>query len=86
MARYRRILGGQLHARTLPGQQAEAAFGVTILNRMIDQARPNSVRSTRSKDRSGFGASVHTSPWLTARISADALDGFRTQLFRDTSA
>lgn len=46
MARYRRILGGQLHARTLPGQQAEAAFGVIILNRMIDQARPNSVRST----------------------------------------
>jgi len=45
MARYKRILGGQLHARTLPGQQAEVAIGVTILNRMIDQARPNSVRS-----------------------------------------
>ena len=45
MARYKRILGGQLQARTLPGQQAEAAIGVTILNRMIDQARPNSVRS-----------------------------------------
>ncbi|MCW2239289.1 hypothetical protein M2351_003919 [Azospirillum canadense] len=44
MARYKRILGGQLHARTLPGQQAEAAIGVTILNRMSDQARPNSVR------------------------------------------
>jgi len=45
MARYKRILGGQLRARTLPGQQAEAAIGVAVLNRMIGQARPNSVRS-----------------------------------------
>jgi hypothetical protein len=45
IARYKRILGGQLHARTFPGPQAEAVVGVTILNRMIDQARPNSVRS-----------------------------------------
>ncbi len=45
MARYKRILGDQLHARTLPGQQAEAAIGVAVLNRMIDQARPNSVRT-----------------------------------------
>ena len=45
MARYKRILGDQLRARTLPGQQAEAAIGVTVLNRMIDQARPNSVRA-----------------------------------------
>lgn len=44
MARYKRILGDQLRARTLPGQQAEAAIGGTILNRMSDQARPNSVR------------------------------------------
>lgn len=45
MARDKRILGGQLRARTLPGQQAEAAIGVTVLNRMNDQAHPNSVRS-----------------------------------------
>ncbi|RJF78444.1 hypothetical protein D3877_25500 [Azospirillum cavernae] len=45
MARYKRILGGQLRTRTLPGQQAEAAIGVAVLNRMIDQARPNSVRA-----------------------------------------
>lgn len=45
MARYKRILGDHLHARTLPGQQAEAAIGVTVLNRMIDQACPNSVRA-----------------------------------------
>ena len=46
MARYKRILGGQLHARRFPGQRAEAAIGVAVLNRMIDLARPNSVRAT----------------------------------------
>lgn len=45
MARYKRILGDQLRARMLPGQQAEAATGVSILNRRIDQTRPNSVRA-----------------------------------------
>jgi hypothetical protein len=44
MARYKRILGDHLHARKLPGQQAEAAIGVAVLNRMIDAGRPNSVR------------------------------------------
>jgi hypothetical protein len=37
------ILGNHLHARKLPGQQAEAAIGVAILNRMIDAGRTNSV-------------------------------------------
>ncbi len=45
MARYKRILGDHLHARTLADQQAEAAIGVDVLNRMIAQTRPNSVRS-----------------------------------------
>ena len=44
MARYKRILGDHLHARKLPGQQAEAAIGVAVLNRMIDAGRPDSVR------------------------------------------
>lgn len=44
MARYKQILGGHLHARTLPGQQTEAAIGVAVLNRMIDGGRPNSIR------------------------------------------
>ena len=44
MARYKRILGDHLHARKLPGQQAEAAIGVAVLNRMIDTGRPESVR------------------------------------------
>ena len=45
MSRYKRILGDHLHARKLSGQQAEAAIGVAILNRMIDAGRPDSVRS-----------------------------------------
>ena len=44
MARYKRILGDHLHARNLPGQQAETAIGVAVLNRMIDTGRPDSVR------------------------------------------
>jgi hypothetical protein len=44
MARYKGILGDRLHARTLPAQQAEAMIGITALNRMLDAARPASVR------------------------------------------
>jgi hypothetical protein len=44
MARYKRILDDHLHARKLPGQQAEAAIGVAVLNRMIEAGRPDSVR------------------------------------------
>jgi transposase len=43
MSRYKRILGDHLHARELRGQQAEAAIGVAVLNRMIDAGRPESV-------------------------------------------
>ena len=44
MSRYKRILGDHLHARKLSGQQAEAAIGVAVLNRMIDAGCPESVR------------------------------------------
>ncbi|WP_158305985.1 hypothetical protein [Azospirillum sp. B510] len=44
MARYKRSLDDQHRARTLLGQKAEAAIGVAVLNRMIDQARPNCLR------------------------------------------
>ena len=44
MARYKGILGDHLHARALPGQQAEAAIGVAVLNRMIEAGRRSSVR------------------------------------------
>jgi hypothetical protein len=43
MSRYKRILGDHLHARKLSSQQAEAAIGVAVLNRMIDAGRPESV-------------------------------------------
>jgi hypothetical protein len=44
MSRYKRILGDHLHARKLSGQQAGAAIGVAVLNRMIDAGRPASAR------------------------------------------
>jgi hypothetical protein len=44
MSRYKCILGDHLHARKLSGQQAEAAIGVAVLNRMIEAGRPDSVR------------------------------------------
>ena len=43
-ARYKRILDDHLYARKLPSQQAEAAIGVAVLNRMIEAGRPDSVR------------------------------------------
>jgi hypothetical protein len=44
MSRYKRIFGDHLHARKLSGQQAEAAIGIAILDRMINAGRPDSVR------------------------------------------
>ena len=32
------------NSRSFSGQQAEAAVGVAVLNRMLDAGRPNSVR------------------------------------------
>jgi hypothetical protein len=47
MGRYKAIIGPGLRARSLPGQRAEAAVGVAVLNRMLHAGRPNSVRSPR---------------------------------------
>ena len=44
MGRYKAIIGPSLRARSLPGQRAEAAVGVAVLNRMLHAGRPNSVR------------------------------------------
>jgi hypothetical protein len=44
MGRYKAIIGPRLRARSFSGQQAEAAVGVAILNRMLDAGRPDSVR------------------------------------------
>jgi hypothetical protein len=44
MGRYKAIIGPCLRARSFPGQKAEAAVGVAVLNRMLDTGRPDSVR------------------------------------------
>ena len=48
MGRYKTIIGPSLRARELPGQRAEAAIGVAVLNRMLYAGRPDSVRSTKN--------------------------------------
>ena len=44
MGRYKHLIGPGLRARTLPGQQGEAALAVSVLNRMTRTAKPISVR------------------------------------------
>jgi hypothetical protein len=44
MGRYKAILGPCPRARSFSGQQAEAAVGVAVLNRMLGTGRPDSVR------------------------------------------
>jgi hypothetical protein len=46
IGRHRHLIGPKLRARTLPGQQGEAALAVAVLNRMIRAAKPVSVRQT----------------------------------------
>ena len=46
IGRYKHLIGPKLRARTLPGQQGEAALAVAMLNRMIRTAKPVSVRRT----------------------------------------
>ena len=44
MSRWKHLIGPRLHARTLSGQQGEAALAVSVLNRMARTAKPDSVR------------------------------------------
>lgn len=44
IGRYKSIIGRRLRARSRPGQQTEVAIGCAVLNRMLDCARPKSVR------------------------------------------
>src|ERR1017187_8319616 len=44
MGRYKAIIGPRLRGRSFAGQQAEAAAGVAVLNRMLDAGAPDSVR------------------------------------------
>jgi len=47
MRRYKALMGPRLRARGFAAQQAEAAIGVTVLNRMLLTGRPTSVRCQR---------------------------------------
>ncbi len=44
ISRYRRTIGGQLRARSLPAQKAEVAVSVQILNKMAEIGMPDIVR------------------------------------------
>lgn len=46
MGRYKSIIGNWLRSRKFTSQQTEIALGCIALNRMLDSARPNSVRVT----------------------------------------
>ncbi len=45
MSRYKRIIGDTLRARSRPAQETETRIAVSILNRMLDFGRPESVRA-----------------------------------------
>lgn len=45
MGRYKTIIGARLRSRRVEAQRCEAAIGVAVLNRMMELARPNSVRA-----------------------------------------
>jgi hypothetical protein len=45
IGRYKQLIGPKQRARSLPGQQGEVAIAVAALNRMIQTAKPMSVRS-----------------------------------------
>ena len=44
MGRYKHLIGPKLRARTRPGQSGEVALAVQVLNHMIREAKPVSVR------------------------------------------
>ena len=48
MGRYKGIIGPCLRARSFAGQQAEAAIGVAVLNRMLGAGCPDSVRRSNA--------------------------------------
>ncbi|MBB6262092.1 hypothetical protein FHS77_002660 [Paenochrobactrum gallinarii] len=48
MGRYKSIIGNRLRSRKLANQKTEVILGCRILNRMLNRARPNSVRVTET--------------------------------------
>src|SRR5690349_20398787 len=47
MSRYKRIIGDTLRSHGQPSQEVETRIAVTVLNRMFDLGRPNSVGASR---------------------------------------
>jgi hypothetical protein len=45
MSRYKRIIGDTLRSHSRPAQEVKTQIAVSILNRMLDLARPESVRA-----------------------------------------
>ena len=45
MSRYKRIIGDTLRSHARPAQEVETRIAVTVLNRMLDLGRPESVRT-----------------------------------------
>ena len=45
MSRYKRIIGDTLRSHSRPAQEVETRIAVSILNRMLDLGRPESVRA-----------------------------------------
>ena len=45
MSRYKRIIGDTLRSHGRPSQEVETRIAVTVLNRMFDLRRPESVRA-----------------------------------------
>ena len=43
MRRYKRIIGDALRSHSRPAQEVETRIAVTVLNRMLDVGRPESV-------------------------------------------
>ena len=44
MGRYKHLIGPKLRARSRPAQHGEVALAVAVLNRMIREAKPISIR------------------------------------------
>ena len=47
MGRYKALIGERLRGRGDAARPTEAVVGAAVLNRMLDSARPNSVRAFR---------------------------------------
>ena len=45
MSRYKRIIGDTVRSHSRPSQKVEPRIAVTVLNRMLDLAHPESVRA-----------------------------------------